>query len=126
MKFLSLKMENQIVVNKKTDEELFFHCNIGDKNVTVTVKRMTKKKRCATIKLQIAPFSTFGGAVEGRILSEPVTVGGHSWRILAMRYHFLVLLFNKDSKSKFVGKIRSRYEMVNDGKIINNLIVSKI
>ena len=87
MDYLSLRMQNQIIANNKTEEELFLHCNSDPKKVTVTVKRMAKKKRSDTITMQITSFSTFAKDTKyRRILSNPVQIGGHSWRILAMRY----------------------------------------
>ena len=89
MDYLSLRMQNQIIANNKTEEELFLHCNFYQKKVTVTVRRMAKKKRSDTITMQIASFSTFAKDTNKnyrRILSNSVQIGGHSWRILAMRY----------------------------------------
>lgn len=85
MERVALTMQNKIIVNRKTNEELFLHCSSNHKTMTMTIKRMKKKKRSGTVTMQISNFSTFARDVQGRILSEPVFIGGHRWRILALQ-----------------------------------------
>lgn len=83
MEQVDLKIPNQIIENKKTGEELFCHRNFM--NTKLTIKRMAKKNRRGTIMMRIIPFSAFAQNANARMLSEPVLIGGHSWRILAFR-----------------------------------------
>lgn len=85
-------MQNQIIVNKKTGEELFLHCSHRNGNTTVTIRRMAKKERSGTITMQISAFPTLVRDPDASMVSKPVLIGGHLWRILALRYIFSVYL----------------------------------
>ena len=103
MDYFSLVIQNQIIENEKTGEELFLHRNSDQSKVTVTVKRMAKKKRSDTITMQIPFFSAFTKDKNyKKRYSNPVQIGGYSWRIYAERYLPLIrALIRHETKLRF-------------------------